>query len=315
MDQIYGIIERILFVVLLISSGILAKKMKLVSDAGEKDLSILSVDFIWPAMIFSSIVTTLSAQDILSNLLLPFLSAGVHLVGFLVGIVICGFAGYSGDSKRMFLFHTTMNNFLGMALPLTLFFLPEKGAALLAVANLGSIIILWTLGVAVLAGNRGLRATLRSIFSPAMMAIIAGVACVFTGAGRLIPGFIMDCITTLGGPTLFIGLFVAGTQIYKLGRKALRFNGWSLLVGFSRTILIPGILFACAFLLRANVSRETLTIFLILSITPANVNSVTLAMKFNASAGLAAEGVVVTHVFGLVTMTVFFSLIGTFFLA
>jgi predicted permease len=314
MDHAYAIIEKIFFVVLLIAAGIFAKKMKWVSDEGEKDLSRLSVDFIWPAMIFSSIVTTLTARDILSNLALPVLAAVMHLTGFLIGSAVCRLAGYAGEQKKMFLFHATMNNFLGMALPLTLFFLPEKGAALLAVANLGSIIVMWTLCVAILAGNTGIRAAVKNICSPAMFAIVAGVACVLLDAGALIPRLVVDVLTTIGGPTLFIGLFIAGTQICRLGSRALRFNGWNVLTGLLRIVLIPGVLFGLGFFLRDFLSREALIIFLVSSITPANVTSVILAMKFGSSAELAAEGVVFTHVFGIASMVGFIMLIERFFL-
>jgi predicted permease len=314
MDHIYAIVEKIFFVVLLIASGIFAKKMKWVSDEGEKDLSVLSVDFIWPTMIFSSIVTTLTAEDILSNLVLPVLSVLVHLTGFLIGAIVCRFAGYTGEHKKMFLFHATMNNFLGMALPLTLFFFPQKGAALLAVANLGSIIIMWTLCVAILAGNIGARATIKNICSPAMLAIVAGVTCVLSGAAGFIPRLVIDVLATIGGPTLFIGLFIAGAQIYKLGGKALRFNSWNILIGLLRTIIIPAILFAFALILRNFLGREALIIFTVSAITPANVNSVTLAMKFGSAANLAAEGVIFTHIFGIATMIAFIMLIEHFFL-
>jgi predicted permease len=313
-EHFFAILEKILFIILLIGTGVFAKKMKWVSDEGEKDLSRLSVDFVWPAMIFSSIVTTLSAEDILSNLLLPVLTAFIHLTGFAVGLATCRLAGYCGSEKKMLLFHATMNNFLAMSFPFALFFFPEKGAALLAVANLGSIVILWTVGVIIIAGNRGFAATARNIFSPGMLSIVAGAACVLSGAGRFIPDFIMDVLSTLGGPTLFLGLFVAGTQIYKLGPCALKFNGWNILVGFLRTILIPAILFGCGLLLRGHVSRESLIIFMIVSITPANVNSVTLALKFGGAANLAAEGVLFTHIFGAGTMIGFIMLIEKFFL-
>ena len=314
MNSTFGIVERIFFVFLLMGSGVLAKKLKLVSDTGEKDLSLLFVDFIWPAMIFSSIVTTLSTEDILSNLVLPLLSVVIHITGFLVGLVICRLAGYSGDDKKIFLSHATMNNFLGMALPLVLLFIPGKGAALLAVANLGSIIIMWTLVVTIMAGNRGFLATLKNVFSPAMIAVIAGVVCVFSGAGRYIPGFIMDGISAVGVSTMFIGLFIAGLRIYALGRRALKLNRWNILLGLSRNVLIPCILFAFAFLLRGKVSRETLIIFLIVSIMPANINAITLAVKYDSSPNLAAEGVLFTHCMGLATMIVFIKLIEQVFL-
>ena len=312
MTHIYSIVDKILFVILLMGTGVLAKKMKWISDAGEKDLSLLMVDFVWPALIFSSIVTTLTADDILSNILLPFMSVFIHVIGYILGLIICRITGYTGDRRKIFLLHATLNNFFVMALPFAQFFYPEKGAAFLAVANLGSVILLWTLGVSIVAGSVGMKATVKNILTPGLIATFAGVFFVLTGLNKYIPSLISDCLITVGQPTMLFGLMIAGTQIYKLGKKALKFDAWNIVVGLSRNILIPAILFALALPLRGIVSSEALTIFLIASITPASVNSVTLAMKYNSAANLAAEGVIFTHILSIITMVGFVVLIEYF---
>lgn len=314
MSHIYAIVEKIFFVMLIMGSGVLAKKLRLISNEGEKDISVLMIDLVYPAFIFSSIVTTLSAGDIFSNILLPVLSFFIHLTGYGLGILICRAAGYSGERGKIFVLHATMNNFLAMALPFALFFFPGRGAALLAVANLGSIFALWTLGVFAVAGNQGAVATIKNIFSPGLIVTIAAIACVLLGLAERIPGLFTDALTVIGGPTMFLGLLIAGTRIYELGRRALKFDGWNILVGITRNILVPCILFGLALLLRNFLSRETLVIFMVVGLTPASANSITLALKFNVAPNLAAEGVVFTHVFGIVTMFVFIMLIEQFFL-
>ncbi|MDR3200436.1 MAG: AEC family transporter [Spirochaetales bacterium] len=316
MSHIYAIAEKIFFVILIMGAGVLTKKLKLVSDQGEKDLSVLMMDFVWPAFIFSSIVTTLSADDILSNILLPVLSVGLHLTGYILGMIICRIAGYKGERRNIFLLHAAMNNFLVMALPFAEFFFPAKGAALLAVANLGSMVSLWTLGVStVVTGNLGLKTTLRNIFSPGLIATLAAILCVLTGINKYIPVLFTSALSVIGGPTMLLGLLVAGTQIYKLGKGALKLDGWNILVGLVRNILTPGALFAIALLLRGVIGSETLTILMIVSITPASVNSVTIAMKFDSAANLAAEGVVFTHLLAMGTMIGFIMLIERFIFA
>ena len=302
MKYFFSIADKILFVILVMASGILAKKMKWISEEGEKDMSRLMIDFIWPCMIFSSIVGNLSPQDILSNLWLPVLSLVTHFTGFALAFLLSRLAGFSGDRHRMLLLHGTMNNFFVMALPFAQFLLPGKGAALLAVANLGSIILLWTLGVAIVAGNQGTRQTLRNVFSPGMVSTVAGVFFVLTGLYRFIPSLLLDALQVIGQPTLLFGLMIAGTQIYKLGPSALKFDLWNILVGLVRNILVPGVLFGLALLLRGRIGREALIIFMLVNTTPASVNSVTLAMKYDSAPHLAAEGVIFTHLLAVGTM-------------
>lgn len=312
MNYLFSIADKIIFVILLMGTGILAKKMRWISEEGEKDISRLMIDFIWPALIFSSITRTLTPADILSNLWLPVLAMVTHLTGYVLGLFVCRLAGYSGDRRKIFLFHAVMNNFLVMALPFAELFLPGRGAALLAVANLGSIIMLWTLGVTVVAGNLGLAQTVKNVFSPGMIATIGAVALVLTGWSRYIPAMVSDALHIVGQPTLLLGLMVAGTQIYKLGKSALKFDGWNLLVGLVRNILVPGVLFGLALLLRGVVGRDALIIFMLVNITPASVNSVTIAMKYKTAPHLAAEGVVFTHLLAVGTMMGFVALIEKF---
>ncbi|HOV38246.1 MAG TPA: AEC family transporter, partial [Spirochaetales bacterium] len=104
-------------------------------------------------------------------------------------------------------------------------------------------------------------------------------------------------------------LFVAGTRIYELGFRALRLDGWNILCGSIRLLLVPALMLLLSLVLRPFLSEETLAIFMLVSMTPGSVNSVTMAFKYNVDPQHAAEGVVFTHVFGLLTMTVFVLLI------
>jgi predicted permease len=145
-----------------------------------------------------------------------------------------------------------------------------------------------------------------------MIATVAAVFFVLTGLNRFIPPLLSDAMTIVGQPTLLFGLLIAGTQIYKLGRNALKFDGWNIWVGLVRNILVPGILFGLALMLRGRISREALIVFMCVNITPAGVNSVTLAMKYKTAPHLAAEGVVFTHLLAVGTMMGYVVLIERF---
>lgn len=312
MEYLFSILDKILFIIILMALGVLVKRLGWVSDQGEKDLSVLMVDFIWPCMIFSSVVTSLTAADITANIWLPILSVVIHLTGYALGLIACRIFGYQGDERSMLLLHAAMNNFFVMALPFAQYFYPGKGAALLAVANLGSILSLWTLGVFIVAGNVGFKQTVKNILCPGMVATVAAILCVFSGINRFIPQLILDVLHLCGQPTMLLGLLIAGTQIYKLGRKALKFNRWNILVGLIRNILVPGLMLCLALLLKGRLTREALTIFMLISMTPASVNSVTLALKYDSSPNLAAEGVIFTHLLAVASMLGFVVLVEMF---
>ncbi len=315
MSFLATIFSKIVFIMLIIGIGIVVKRAGMISDSGERDVSRLMVDLCWPALIITSIVGTLEARDILDNAVLPLLSASFHLLGFLVGLPIARAAGFRDARRNVFLFHTTMNNFFVMALPFAAFLLPEKGVALLTVCNLGSTIMLWSLGVVLMSGRGDIRSSIRNAFSPAMVATLAGVAIVLTGLNRFVPPFALDVGNTIGNPTLPLGLLIAGTQISRLGAKALKFDLWNILVGATRNLLLPAIAFGASLILRGYLTKEALIVFMLVAIAPASVNSITLALRYESSPELASEGVLFTHLLAGPSMVLFMYLVDRYLIS
>ncbi|MFA6507219.1 MAG: AEC family transporter [Treponemataceae bacterium] len=309
------IFGKILFIGLMMAMGIVVKRTKVVSDAGDRDISRLMVDFTWPALVFASINTSLTAADIIDNIALPLLSIALHLVGFFIGLVICLVTKYSGNRRKVFLFHVTMNNFLLMALPFVQIFLPGKGTALLTVSNLGSTFVLWTLGVILMSEKVEIKTILKLVFSPVMVTTLVSVLFVLTGFNKVIPSVVYDVGADIGKSTLFLGLLIAGTQINKMGFHALKFNQWNILVGLVRNIVVPAIVFGFCLLFQGTLPKEVLIIIMLVSIAPASVNSITLALRYESDPKLATEGVLFTHLFALPTMLGFLLLMDRFLLA
>ena len=309
MDYLPVIVEKILYILLLIGAGFICRGMGWLSDQGEKDLGLLMLDAAWPAMIFSSVVSTLDAGDIIRNIWMPVLSLLSHVFGFFLGLLAVRLAGYRGDRRKVFLFNCTINNFLAMALPFAELFFPGRGTALLAVANLGSIVAIWTIGVFAMAGTATLSRTARNLMSPGMIATFAAIFCVLTGFGRLVPQLVVDALHTAGQPTLIFGMTIAGARIYTLGRRTLVFDSWNILTGCIRNIVIPTAMLGLACLLRGAVGKEALILFALVSTAPVSINSIPMAIKYGSDTKLAAQAVIFTHLLALLSMPVLISLI------
>ena len=312
MNYLGTIFGKIAFIILIIGVGVFIKKVRWISDSGERDVGRLMIDVSWPALVFASINTTLTPSDITGNIILPILTVLFHLVGFLIGLAFCSISGYTGKRKHVFLFHATLNNFLIMSLPFVQLLLPGKGLALLSVSNLGSTLVLWTIGVTLMAGKVGVKAILKLVFSPVMIAMLLSVFLVLTKLNTLIPHLIFEVSEEIGKSTLFLGLVIAGTQISKLGKRALKFDRWNIQVGLVRNIAAPAVLFVFCLLFKQYLPHEAMIILLLISIAPASVNSITLALRYDSAPELAAEGVLFTHLLALPTMIGFMFLFDGF---
>lgn len=309
------VIGKILYIVILFASGIVAKKFKLLSDKGEEDLSKIFTDFFWPSLIFFSICSKLNSEDIINNISLPFLAILTGLVGFFVGYILIKIFKFNGDEKRIFLFHSVFNNFSFMVLPFAILYLPEKGAGLLFISNTGFIILIWTLGVAILNAKATKKEMIIKLLSPGLIITLLSIVLVLFDINKYIPKLLFDVTETLGAPTIPVAMLITGARIYKLGINSLKFNLWNITLGLVRLVIVPAILFAFGLVLKHffNMGKEVLLIFMLVNIMPVSVNSVTMAISYKSNADLASQGVVFTHLFSIITVTFYILLIQIYF--
>ncbi|MBN2509204.1 MAG: AEC family transporter [Spirochaetales bacterium] len=313
MHNILIIVGKIMELAVLVACGLIARRFRLLGDEGEKDLSKLLVDFFWPASIFYSIVTGLTPKDITANWLLPVSAVLTAGTGLLIARVFLKVSAFEGDRKKIFLYHSAVNNFVFMVIPFAVLFLGERGKGLLFLHNLGYILFMWTIGVSLLKDGGDSIPLSKRLLTPGLIATVAGITAVLTGISTRIPAFAMTMIGTIEKPILVVAMLIAGSRIYILGLKALKFDWWNIQIGLVRLVLVPAVLLAVTVLLKPYVKPDILIIFMLVNTMPASLFSISLAHKYHSSPELAAEGVVFTHVFGLITMPVFIFLIQKLF--
>lgn len=319
MDSILLALEKIFFIAALIGAGMGARKFGIFSESTRKDMSMVIIDILWPALIFSSIINNLSAGEIVSNWYLPLLAMLTGVTGYFLAMGTAKAAGYKGGKKQMFLYHGTMNNYVYMAIPFVEVLIPGKGIGLLFIHNLGYIIILWTLGVAIFQGKRG--GFFKNLLNPGLGATFLAIFLVLTGWRAFIPAPLMAVISSLGSPTVVVALLVIGSLIYELGFKSLKFDLWNILLGIVRLMGVPALLLGLALLAKnflifegvPLISNEALMIFMVVNLMPVSINSVSMAIRYGSSPELAAEGVVFTHLFSIITIALFLPVLKSFF--
>jgi len=308
------VVQRIGFILILMAVGALAGKLRIITDKVQKSLSALILDICWPCLILSSFIKDLTRTDVLSNWLLPVLALVMVLTGFLLALLVTKIKHYTGDAKKIFLYHGAVNNFVFMVLPFVEILVPGKGPGLLFIHNLGIILAIWTLGVLIF--KPGLKSVeiAKNLLSPGLIATVGGILLVVSGLSTLIPGFIKESLAALGAPAMTVSLMVIGAQIFGMGKDAIRFDAWNRWVVIIRLLLVPAVLFIVALVLKAftPVSRDVLMIFMLVNLMPVSLNSVSMAYRFGSDPDLAARGVVLTHLFSVVTITLFLPVIEYF---
>ena len=189
-------ILQVLFILVLMAIGFVARKRGVVSAVGTSEMVRVLISIIYPCLIFSS-VTRLEAQELAANWIMPVMALAIAGTGLLLGLIALR-CMKNVDQQRAsaFLFQNTINNYLFLPLPLVMLLWKEEGVALLVFASMGFELTVWTVGVFLFNRSSNLSEGIRMMFGPPLLALIfsIGWVCVRDLAGLELPpsGFIAD---------------------------------------------------------------------------------------------------------------------------
>ncbi|MFA5645806.1 MAG: AEC family transporter [Candidatus Ratteibacteria bacterium] len=311
---------RVFAIFFIIALGALARKLKFLDTHTAKRTAVIITNFFYPALIFSSLTSNFTLQKLASHWVLPAATFGIMAIGYFAGIAIRDFFRFSSPSSRnVFLFQTTINNYSFLPMPIVLMYWGDAGIALLIFSTLGSEIAVWTLGILGLTGNTFKKENLRHLFSMPMLALFsaiivlclkaAGVGTWLGSYGSFFPEISASLITSLdmfGKAAIPLAMFVAGSRLLDVHISEI-FHPAQFGIAGIRLLFVPAV--AIALLIALPISKEILPVLATVAVMPCAIASVVLSETYGADAEYAAAGVFLTHVFGLITIPAWLTLV------
>jgi malate permease and related proteins len=303
---------QILCILGLVAAGAFARRRGMLSARGTNDLAHVALSLVYPALIFVSI-TELSLADLRANLALPLLVMAIALVGFGLGLLAVRFLGrVAPETARAFLFHCLINNYLFLPLPLVLFRYGDTGVALLVFSSVGYELLLWSLGVMLFSRGERKRDSLKSLFSPPLLTLLASLLLV--AARDLLPWptppdwlalagqTLRSGLKSLGAATIALSMLVAGSRFAMLKFRTML--GWRIwLVSAIRLVAVPLVMIPLFRLIPMDpVARG---ILVIIAVMPSAMVSVLFSERYGGDTDFIAGGLLLTHLWALVTVPLF----------
>ena len=216
-----GIILRQSFIMLMLMLvGVLCGKTKIISPAGNRELSKFVLQIVNPVVIFMSYQTELR-PELVKNLLICFgLSAAAFLI--MIAAVYLFIPKKDGRETEIERFSAIYSNCAFMGIPLARAMFGMEGVfyltAFITVFNL----VVWTHGIILLTGQRDAKSIVKVFYSPTIIAIVLGLIAFFTGFSLpKLPAEVLGYISELNTPLAMIvsGVSMSGTSILGMLKK------------------------------------------------------------------------------------------------
>ena len=263
--------------------GFLARKLRLVSEKAQQDLSNLVLYLILPANIVTSFIMEFSAELLRDCLVILAISLGTQIF-----YVIFGKLCYrkQPDTRKKNLIYATIcpnSGFLGN--PVAEGVYGPIGLILASVYLIPQRVMIWTEGLALYAGGRSWKDTLKKVLThPCILACVVGILLLVTQFQ--LPESILTPLKTLGRCNTAMSMLVIGMILADADLKTV-FDRTSLLFTASRLVLLPLVLFL---VLRAlPISRMVYGIGVLLAAMPAGATTSMMAAKYDQEPQFAAK--------------------------
>ncbi len=307
------LVLNVLCIFLMMVPGYAAVKRGYFSESTSAALSMLLVNFIYPCLIFHSILHGFTLKALVSSWTLPAACLGVMSLGCLIGSAAARFVKFrSEDEKTSFIYLSLMNNYSFLPLPLVMAVFGDEGVAALIFSSLGAELAVWTLGVFVLHGRTFSWRNLRHLASPPLLSLYLAVAllAVFQLVGTdprevleskqsFVPFYIFGTVKSVGLATIPIAMIIAGARMAMIDLSGLNDpHAW--LVSALRLIVIP---LACIAILKLiPLPHMTVSIITVVAVMPAALASILMSEIYGGDKHFMALSVFMTHVLSIATI-------------
>ena len=307
----FAIFLKTLAIFLMILAGYLVRRLKLVDETFNRQLSLLLTNVFYPALILNSVVRNYTLHSLAADWVLPTGSALIMVTGWAVGrLALIWMKRQPEALQRTFHFQCTMNNYSFLPIMLVAGLFGEQAVKQVVFSSLGAELCFWTLGIQALTGHAGPRAALRNIISLPMIALATAFAlvalrsllppaAVLPATACLTGDMLLDTCRMIGQATIPVSAIVCGCRMATIQADHLFSRTMLGMLGL-RLALIPALAVLGLSLLPLDPS--TRPVLLVIAVQPVAMASVTMAEIYHSDARFAAASVLVTHAACLLTI-------------
>ncbi len=298
------IINQTLIMLILNLVGILAYKLKIVNRDGGRQLSALVLEIVTPVLVVHAYMDVDFSRDLAVNLLWTFALSAVSYLLTIGGAMLI-LRKKEGRETAIERFSAIYSNCGFMGIPLASALFGAEGVLYVTAFLTMFFFLSWTHGIMLLTGKGDIKAVLKVLRSPTVIAIAIGLILYFTQIK--LPSVMaetMNFIAALNTPLAMIasGISVAQTDLL----SALR-DGRVYLTAACRLIILP--LFTMVLCLCCPfISENVRVVVLLLSAAPCAAMCTLQCQKRGLNDGFASKIFALSTVLSVVTLPVILKL-------
>lgn len=294
-----AVIASVLPVYLLIIAGAVLRRTGVIRQ--EHDAGVMRVVFsvMLPCFILDKILGAAVLRSGSVVVWSIFLGFGLIMAGIGIGLVVGRLIGLEkGTGMRTFALSSGCQNFGFTAAPVVEILWGTGALALLFVHNIGVEAAMWSVGVMMMSGERGI--SWRRLVNGPIVAVVIGLTLVALGLDDQVTGAGRKAMSMIGVGAFPVAILITGCSMIDLvGAEK---PSWKVIAGGAvvRLALAPLVILSAAKFL--PLSTELRQVLVVQAAMPAGMTAIMLARLYAGRPAVAVQIVIATTVLSLLTL-------------
>lgn len=288
-------LNQILVMFIIIFIGIVCYKVRLIDEDTNKKLSNILLNLVVPLVIFVSYQSN-SSQSLLKGLLISLVLAFVtHIAGILISTLLIRGDRADGLIER---FACIYSNCAFMGIPIVNGIFGSEGVFYITAYMTAFNLFIWTHGVIMMTGKQEMKAMMKTLISPTIMAIVLGMICFI--AQIRIPDILFQSLDYVASMNTPFAMLVAGVTIGQTNIKKLFIEFRIYFIALIKLLLIPVILLLLYS--RFPIDKTVITTAILAASCPTAATGTLFALRYDKNALYASEIFAITSLLSMVTI-------------
>jgi len=298
-------LNQVIVLFLLLLVGFIIKKLKVITNDINRDISNFILNVALPAFILTAMNFSFSPDVLVKSGKLVVISICIYIFTISISFLIPRLFNIEGKIKDIFQYIIVFSNVGYMGYPVAGAVFGDIGVFYAAIYNLPFNILIWTFGVYLMtrgnktgeASNQG-AFSLKTFVNPGMLAVIIGFT-LFLFSWEL-PETIFKTLDMIGSITTPLAMIFIGSILADVKSKEIFTDMRVFILSAIRLLIIPGlVLIILKFL---GFEDYVVGIPVIITAMPAATNAAIFASKYDNDYRFASKVVFVSTMFSIVTI-------------
>lgn len=298
MNAIENLLTMQSTMLVLLLTGFVLKKAKVITSSFRKALTDFIINFILPCNIIKSFMIELDMQIFRDCFVVLLISCATQVLSILMGNLM--FSRMEPQKKPCILYATQVSNAGFLGSPIVEGLYGAQGLLYASVYLIPQRIMMWSLGVACYSGTAGKGVIKKVITHPCIVAVAIGLLLMLTQLQ--LPSWISQPLSMVGSSNTAMSLIVIGAVLAEVEPKSM-FRKEALLYCLVRLVLIPvAVLGGCMIV---GIDKMVMASSVVLAGMPAALTTSILASQYGRDEKFAVSLIFLSTIGSMVTIPLF----------